>query len=343
MPIVGLSNFASASDGDGADGRKMPPFGPGGIYHEKQIGSLCAIHCVNNLLQGPLFDESEFRRVAAELDRAEASLLGGQDMDYGNARADGFFNVQVVQAVLERAGFNLQTWTKKVDGEMDTAKETGFILNKREHWFAIRHIGQEWFDLNSCMKTPQHYDDRDVRFHIWDAVKEGYSVFCVRGNYPKCALEEDGKKLVEAVQGCGRPHQGYSKFAGAGQSLGGGSSASAAPAPAASDAAALRAARLARFGGPGGASPPVDSAAPAALPAAASPAAASSPTSSPSAAPAPSLAAAVMAAPAAAAAGVMPGLERLLDMGFPRDKAQAALRDAKGNVEAAAEILLMAS
>lgn len=340
MPIVGLSNFASASDGDGADGRKMPPYGPGGIYHEKQIGSLCAIHCVNNLLQGPVFTEFEFRRVAAELDRAEASLLGGQDMDYGNARLDGFFNVQVVQAVLEGAGYSLQTWTKKVDAQMDTAKETGFILNKREHWFAIRHIGQEWFDLNSCIKTPVHYEDRDVRYHIWDAVKEGYSVFCVRGNYPKCALEEDGKKLVEAVQGCGRPGQGYSKFAGAGQSLGGGSSASAAPAPAASDAAALRAARLARFGGAGGASPPADSAAPSA-----SPAAASSPTSSPAAAPVSSLAAAVTAAtaPAAAAAGAMPGLERLLDMGFPRDKAQAALRDAKGNVEAAAELLLMAS
>jgi hypothetical protein len=25
-------------------------------YHEKQIGSLCAVHCVNNLLQGSYFD-----------------------------------------------------------------------------------------------------------------------------------------------------------------------------------------------------------------------------------------------------------------------------------------------
>ncbi|KAJ1473741.1 hypothetical protein T484DRAFT_1835000 [Baffinella frigidus] len=27
-----------------------------GAYHEKQIGSLCAVHCMNNLLQGPYFD-----------------------------------------------------------------------------------------------------------------------------------------------------------------------------------------------------------------------------------------------------------------------------------------------
>ena len=32
-------------------GKDKSPWGPGGIYHEKQVGSLCALHCVNNLLQ----------------------------------------------------------------------------------------------------------------------------------------------------------------------------------------------------------------------------------------------------------------------------------------------------
>merc|ERR1719230_2428393 len=112
-----------------------------------------------------------------------------------------------------------------LDPKDDTAKELAFILNKQEHWFSLRRIGREWFDLNSCLKTPRHYTDADVRFHISDAVKEGYSVFVVRGNFPRCALEEDSKKLVEAVQGCGRPGQGYSLFAGGGQTLGGGAAA----------------------------------------------------------------------------------------------------------------------
>merc|ERR1740123_123916 len=63
----------------------------------------------------------------------------------------------------------------------DTAKEVAFILNKQEHWFALRRIGREWFDLNSCLKTPRHYTDGDVRFHISDAVKQGYTVFAVPG------------------------------------------------------------------------------------------------------------------------------------------------------------------
>merc|ERR1711879_677082 len=140
--------------------------------------------------------------------------------------------------------------------QADTAKETAFILNKREHWFALRRIGREWFDLNSCLKTPKHYTDGDVRFHISDAVKEGYSVFAVRGAFPKCVLEEDHKKLIEAVQGCGRPEQGYSLFAGGGNRLDSGSSTPSTHAvPAQQDAAALRAARLVRFASPGGAAP----------------------------------------------------------------------------------------
>ena len=32
-----------------------------GMYHEKQIGGLCAVHCMNNLVQGPVFDEIEVK------------------------------------------------------------------------------------------------------------------------------------------------------------------------------------------------------------------------------------------------------------------------------------------
>eukprot|EP00933_Yihiella_yeosuensis_P062449 TRINITY_DN65406_c0_g1_i1.p1 TRINITY_DN65406_c0_g1~~TRINITY_DN65406_c0_g1_i1.p1 ORF type:complete len:355 (+),score=105.09 TRINITY_DN65406_c0_g1_i1:75-1139(+) len=351
MPIVGLSNFQSAGEGDGASGKDLPPYGPGGIYHEKQIGSLCALHCVNNLLQGPMFDEWNFRQVAQELDREEARLMGGQNLDYGNARMDGFFNVQVVQAVLERAGYTVNALTGEAGKTPEPTKETAFILNKREHWFSLRRIGREWFDLNSCLKVPRHYNDADLRFHIGDAVKEGYSVFVVRGNFPKSALEDDHKKLIEAVQGCGRPDQGYSLFAGSGQTLSGGSAASGAPAPAAgaSDAAALRAARLARFGGGGG--PAAPAAAPAApAPAAAAPAPAlvmggggrldgKDPTPEPAA-----------AATAQATGGLVGGggrvggdseaVETLMAMGFDKVKAEQALQACNGSIEAAAERLL---
>eukprot|EP00927_Polykrikos_kofoidii_P062522 TRINITY_DN57332_c0_g1_i1.p1 TRINITY_DN57332_c0_g1~~TRINITY_DN57332_c0_g1_i1.p1 ORF type:complete len:360 (+),score=80.90 TRINITY_DN57332_c0_g1_i1:88-1080(+) len=328
MPIASLSDFSKESGGsDGASGESLPPYGPGGIYHEKQIGNLCAVHCVNNMLQGPMFDYSDFGQVARELDAAERKITGGEGLDYGNARADGFFNVQVMQTVLTRGGYSMSPigGEEVQSSKTDTAKEQAFILNKREHWFALRRIGREWFDLNSCIKTPQHYTDADVRFHIRDAVREGYMVFVVRGAFPKSALEEDSKKLVEAVQGCGRPGQGYSLFAGSGQRLDSGGGGSSAPAGggsggggAAGGADAVRAARLARFGGGGAPAP--------APPATAAPAAAPAPAPAPAAAPAP--------APAD------PNLAMLTSMGFDEAAAKKALQSANGNLERATDILL---
>jgi hypothetical protein len=41
----------------------------GGIYHEKQIGSLCAVHAMNNLMQGPAFNEIMLAEVALQVTR----------------------------------------------------------------------------------------------------------------------------------------------------------------------------------------------------------------------------------------------------------------------------------
>jgi ataxin-3 len=324
MPIVGISDFASASDGDGASGEKLPPYGPGGIYHEKQVAAMCAVHCVNNMLQGPMFEYSDFGRVAQELDAAERRLTGGAGLDYGNMRMDGFFNVQVMQTVLTRAGYQMQALAGEAGktAQGDTAKESAFILNKREHWFALRRIGREWFDLNSCMRTPRHYTDSDVRFHISDAVKEGYMVFVVRGNFPRSALEEDPQKLVEAIQGCGRPGQGYSLFAGSGNRLGApavGNDISAPVSKPSNDA--LRRARLARFGG---ASNETTMPEPVAVP-------------SPSTTAAPST-----TAPVAVPAPMVddPMFNNLVAMGFEAAKVRRAMEASAGNYDVATEILL---
>ena len=68
MPIHSLSDLKKedeAKGGASADGMAGPVDGEKlskhfmGMYHEKQIGGLCAVHCINNLMQGPEFDEIE--------------------------------------------------------------------------------------------------------------------------------------------------------------------------------------------------------------------------------------------------------------------------------------------
>lgn len=205
MPIVGLADCheLGAAGNGGSD-----CCGPGGIYHEKQVGALCGLHSLNNLLQGPHFTAQDLKEVAQDLDRRERELTNGQGLDYGNACADGFYNVQVMQVVLARAGCEMVPLKELPEEKRwqrfgpDLAREKAFILNKHKHWFALRRIGKEWFDLNSCLSAPHHYTKSDLRSHIAEAMNEGYAVFVVRGIFPPCELERDRKKLREAVKGC---------------------------------------------------------------------------------------------------------------------------------------------
>lgn len=285
MPIVSVADFRSDENGFGggkADGEELPPFGPGDIYHEKQVGALCAVHCLNNLMQGPAFNEVALAEVAQQLDAEERRLLGGAGLasaDGGNVRADGFFNVQVIRAGLQRAGFEMEL-IKTASALTEPAKQRGFICNRKEHWFSFRRIGQEWFDLNSCLRTPKHFTDPELVSFVSEALTEGYAVFNVKGTYPPCELESNSKKLLEAVQGCGHARQTHTLFSGQGQTLSGKSSGSAPavdpellamaehdpelaaalaaslqeaqaaspPAPVAESMADIRAKRLARFG-----------------------------------------------------------------------------------------------
>jgi ataxin-3 len=246
MVIVSVSDFNHDGGEGGADGRVLPPHGPGGIYHEKQIGALCAVHALNNLMQGRVYDEYQLAQIAQQLDAQEARLLGGQALDsVGNVRADGFFNVEVLRAALTNDGFAMD----RIAGDeakrllAQPEKQRGFILNKREHWFALRRIAQEWFDLNSCLKTPRHFTDRELASAVNEAFSEGYTVFVVNGPFQQTELDRDHKRLLEAVQGCGHFRQGHCLFAGSGQTLGATTGATSVGATAAVDPELLAAAQ----------------------------------------------------------------------------------------------------
>lgn len=45
------------------------------VYHERQLGGLCGVHCLNNLLQGPHFGPGDLAEIGVELDAQERALL----------------------------------------------------------------------------------------------------------------------------------------------------------------------------------------------------------------------------------------------------------------------------
>lgn len=73
----------------------------GMLYHEVQESKLCAVHCVNTVLQGPFFSEFDLAALASDLDRTERQMmLGSVTGDFlpelsHNVSLDGDFSIQV--------------------------------------------------------------------------------------------------------------------------------------------------------------------------------------------------------------------------------------------------------
>ena len=154
------------------------------VYWEKQgKDRLCAVHCVNSLLQGPKFSEFDFSRIGQALDKAEAALgikAAGENMD-----ASGYFSIGVIEGALLEAGklncvnLNKPEIRTQVFGNLNL--EQGFICNCRDHWFTLRRVGTQWWNLDSLKPAPRRVTDAELRTALVDAVRDGYSIFAVRG------------------------------------------------------------------------------------------------------------------------------------------------------------------
>lgn len=73
----------------------------GMLYHEVQESKLCAVHCVNTVLQGPFFSEFDLAALASDLDCKERQMMmlpahsSAGDFLSHNVSLDGDFSIQV--------------------------------------------------------------------------------------------------------------------------------------------------------------------------------------------------------------------------------------------------------
>lgn len=75
----------------------------GMLYHEVQEAKLCAVHCVNTVLQGPFFSELDLAALASDLDSKERQMMleGGfstgdfLSAESHNVSLGGDFSIQV--------------------------------------------------------------------------------------------------------------------------------------------------------------------------------------------------------------------------------------------------------
>uniref|UniRef100_I3KW86 ubiquitinyl hydrolase 1 n=1 Tax=Oreochromis niloticus TaxID=8128 RepID=I3KW86_ORENI len=173
------------------------------IFHEKQEGSLCAQHCLNNLLQGEYFTPVDLSSIAQQLDEEERMRMAEGGMaseEYrtflqqpsGNMDDSGFFSIQVISNALRVWGLELILFNSREYQSLmiNPINEKAFICNYKEHWFTIRKLGQQWFNLNSLLTGPELISDTYLALFLAQLQQEGYSIFVIRGNLPECEAEQ---------------------------------------------------------------------------------------------------------------------------------------------------------
>ncbi|XP_011939100.1 PREDICTED: ataxin-3 isoform X2 [Cercocebus atys] len=173
------------------------------IFHEKQEGSLCAQHCLNNLLQGEYFSPVELSSIAHQLDEEERMRMaegGVTSEDYrtflqqpsGNMDDSGFFSIQVISNALKVWGLELILFNSPEYQRLriDPINERSFICNYKEHWFTVRKLGKQWFNLNSLLTGPELISDTYLALFLAQLQQEGYSIFVVKGDLPDCEADQ---------------------------------------------------------------------------------------------------------------------------------------------------------
>jgi len=169
-------NVASARGNEGANF----------IYHELQESALCGQHCMNNLLQSRCFTEMQLGAIAQQLD-AEERMLGVTES--ANVDATGNFSIQVLRRALQQShNIELVAW-----GGTHPLAEDGYIVNRKEHWFAFRKINGRWFNLNSTMERPEAIQDAYFGALLQQMKGDGFLIFApTRGLLPACGKLPSG-------------------------------------------------------------------------------------------------------------------------------------------------------
>jgi len=199
------------------------------IYHERQDSLLCGQHALNNLIQQEnFFHAGMLADIAQQLDSEEHIFMGGGSVDYnrasGNVDAQGNFSIQVITNALTNIGIDLTVWNIR-RAETDPSLEIGFIVNRNAHWFAIRKINGNWWDLNSAKDKPELISAFYLGAFLSQLASDGYSVFVAKGNYIQTQNSSTARSgtfwhLESSLMKGKQPSTTVEKFVGQGHRVG---------------------------------------------------------------------------------------------------------------------------
>ncbi|CAN0879817.1 Ataxin-3 homolog [Linum grandiflorum] len=172
----------------------------GMLYHEVQESKLCAVHCVNTVLQGPFFSEFDLAALASDLDTRERQVMsqqpappspapGGGDflsVESHNVSMGGDFSIQVLEKALEVWDLQVIPFSSPLaePAQVDPDTENAFICHLHDHWFCIRKVNGEWYNFDSLSAAPTHLSKFYLAAYLDSLRSASWSIFIVRGNFP---------------------------------------------------------------------------------------------------------------------------------------------------------------
>ncbi|KAK9820299.1 hypothetical protein WJX72_008715 [[Myrmecia] bisecta] len=194
------------------------------LYHEKQEAALCGVHCLNTLLQAPIWSAYDLSQIAHDLDQQERELMEpGWLEDSGNVDDSGMFSIQVLSKALSVWGLACESMeSPEMRHVWDHPEhETAFLCNLQLHWFTVRIIQGSWWNFNSLFPAPQPLSAFHLCSFLGTLKEQGYTIFAVRGRLPAAdrAAGGPGKwftpaEAKQANEGAAAERQtGYAKAA----------------------------------------------------------------------------------------------------------------------------------
>ncbi|VDQ17113.1 unnamed protein product [Trichobilharzia regenti] len=70
------------------------------------------------------------------------------------------------------------------------AGQKAFICHYQHHWFTIRKIGSQWFNLNSMLPAPRLISETYLTTYLAQLKEEGNSIFFIIGTLPECEADQ---------------------------------------------------------------------------------------------------------------------------------------------------------
>mmetsp|Transcript_46364 Transcript_46364/g.119655 ORF Transcript_46364/g.119655 Transcript_46364/m.119655 type:complete len:228 (-) Transcript_46364:238-921(-) len=172
------------------------------LFHQQQESQLCALHCINNLVQQDMFSAPDLMHIAETLDAKEKRVLGhidGDEFESSNVADDGNFSIQVISEALKALDLECVPLSSPDVSHIaaDPTQGHAYICHLHSHWFAIRRVANVFVNLNSSLDEPEIISNTYLSVWLAQLQTEGYSIFLVCGNFPPCPadailLEEDG-------------------------------------------------------------------------------------------------------------------------------------------------------